>query len=252
MRYKAPIVMSVVAIMLTASAAALAFSSSDYQKQAAAYTTQHCKPKVLDNIALECYLYAKTQELGASIDSLSQRQTADESTISNQQTSINSLAGKPAPVTVADANGHVLGELLSQSSGDDQIWSPTLHRLFDLDFNVNDGDNYLQVYDPSGPQNVYFTNSDCTGTAYMSFGPGQLQLFNYEVNRVIRGARSTGYYTVDANSPSLPEPGVRSYHSYGTADCSLISTGASPNMLQVTPVTLPFPNPVALPLKFSQ
>jgi hypothetical protein len=79
---------------------AIAFSSSQYQQQANSYINNHCKTKVADIVALRCFLYSRTQELGQSVTVLGGRLTnveteqiprIDNKNVS-QDTSINNLS----------------------------------------------------------------------------------------------------------------------------------------------------------------
>jgi hypothetical protein len=182
-------------------------------------------------------------QVNACYDNTTQVLSANESggSCPGGSTALNWDSGQPV---VKDANGQVLGTLLAYNDETNnlQVFNHSLNRQIDL-FNAS-GSLAIAGTDQFLP---YFADSFCSGQAYISDPTGM-------------AAHTKLFKTSDSTFGTVPDSTdatsatVNSYMSYDPASdnlyCNNIDGGSTDQYYAVTPVSLPFTTPLALPLHY--
>ncbi len=210
-----------------------AASSTDFYAKAKKYIDNNCSKVSLSNeTSLNCYLFYKAVELETKINSNTSR--------------INALESVPTPTPLPsplpqkelktfDNSGNELGLYIDRSS------------FFYVPLGVIIPLNDTQI--GTTRYNAWYHSDDCTGTAYYVI-PYPFFSFRDYWNKVneIYPIGPGKYFTVDRGPGFNADIHAVQRYSGGTFSCLGDSTlgGA----WSLTPVTLPFSEPIELPLQY--
>jgi len=128
----------------------LALNAGLYQQEAAKFASEHCKKKASGLIALNCYLYTKTQELSTA------------------------LAEKGTAPKVTDANGRALGILIDagNSSAEPAIYLPKANLII----RVSQYGDLQPITDFA----LTYLSDNCTGQPYFQEGMSTWEVYMHE------------------------------------------------------------------------
>ena len=219
---------SIVATALVSSGIAYALTSLNFSNQASLWATKNCTSALSTSAAtatneqksIICYNYNKNNEQDTQLSSLS---TTSNILTNHKVPNLKSLAGE-------------LGPILSST----EFYSASLNRI------VQHDEAYLSDNTSNNANYVWFTSGDCSGTGYMRESAKNLQLYLWK-------AGLGSYWIVNMVHPSqLITPG--SFLIYNGNSYPPICSGSSNqsfNMFPATQVSLPFSDPLVLPLSLS-
>jgi hypothetical protein len=225
---KYSVVIIFIGSFILGSGMAYALTSSSFATQAATWATKNCTAALSNSTAtattqqksIICYNYNKNNEQDTQISSLS--------------TSSNILNNHKVP-NLKSISGD-LGPFLSST----EFYSPILNRI------VQHDEAYLSDNTSTNANYVWFTSGDCSGTGYMRESTKNLQLYLWK-------AGLGSYWIVNMVHPSqVITPG--SFLIYNGNSNSPICSGSSNqsfNVFPATQVSLPFSDPLVLPLSLS-
>lgn len=210
-----------------------AASSTDFYAKARKYIDSNCSKGFLSNeTSLNCYLFYKAVELETKINSNTSRISTLES--------VPTPTPLPAPLPqkelkTFDNSGNELGLYIDRSSF---FYTP-------LDVIIPLNDDQIRIT----TDDVWYHSEDCTGTAYYIL-PYPVFSFRDYWNKVseIYKVGSEKYYTVD-RGPGL-NADIHSMQRYSNGAFSCLSSSILGIAWSLTPVTLPFSEPIELPLQF--
>lgn len=160
------------------------------------------------------------------------------------ETALNWSQNGTGAQVLKDANGQVLGDLISDNLGNNSLeaYNHTIGRVILFSY-----DSSTQAYDRFGIQlSPNFQSSDCSGQAYVSVDPsspqktGTFWWINSSgamVNAIVGNSTSTTSITINS---FLPGDG---------SACQTVSS-TSDTDFPLTSVSLPFTTPVATPFMF--
>ena len=207
-----------------------AATSSDYLTKAQNYIDDNCaKAKISNQISLNCYLFYKIAELETKVDSNTSRIIVLENAPSPAPIPSPSPLGQKELKTF-DNNGNELGLFISRSS----FLYVSLGRIVVL----------VDAQIGTTRDDVWYQSSDCTGTAYTAFSERD---YWSKVNEIYTAGPGK-YYTVDRDSGSTVALNSLQRYSGGAFPC--LSATTSGPAWSLTPITLPFSEPIALPLQY--
>ena len=172
--------------------------------------------------------------------------TTQESALNWSQSGGGGGSGAPS---VYDGNGRLLGTLLATGNatpGDPpysgiptglEFFNTTLHRVVRIN---NDGDTGLTSAFP-----LYYQSTDCSGQPYEYYSGVEA---GFAKTELLRWDGPTPFHGIVADSAQTTTITVNSELSGGSCQPGDSSTQT---VLPVTPVTLPYTNPVATPVKLN-
>lgn len=145
-------------------------------------------------------------------------------------------AGVGQMLKIFDANGVELGPLLDQNT----FFYVPLERFIDIG-------TYGRL---GNAVDIYFITDNCTGDAYRRYNDDQMLTIVNELLYLGPGR----YFVIDRGTPETPIDWVRVlYYNDSTSDyvCQERRGGTGPeNLREVREVSLPFNDPVAMPLRY--
>jgi hypothetical protein len=266
--------------VVLASAPIMAFSSGQYQQQADNYISTHCKARVSSLVALRCFLYGRTQELGQSLAGLSGRvadvetkqiprldsaNSTQEANILALQTGLEDAAKTLSSLKNAEpqnANLNTLsGQLKALQEKVDELSKPGDSsgnpKVLDANGKVlgtlAGGGVYIASINKLVPLNPVtgdvsginfapvFLDSKCQGQFYFAGPQSGWTIFKTS------GIKESGHLVVPSDEPSQHFEGT--YYADMAPGC--IPLNGAIDVVKPVSVTLPFTTPVPAPLKLA-
>lgn len=207
-----------------------AVGSSDYLTKAQKYIDNNCSRRSLSNdVSLSCYLFYKLGEIDSRVNSNTSRISALEN-ISSPTPFPSTTPSPHKELKTYDNDGNELGLYVDRTS------------FFYLPLGIIIPLNDYKI--GSARDDVYYQNGTCTGTPYVLMG-------NTDYQRRVNEIFSNGpgrYFTINRGSSSTVV--AASFQRYNGSSFPCVANSVNENGYSLTPVTLPFSDPITSPLQF--
>jgi hypothetical protein len=238
-RFTVPI--PLVLALIIGGGAVYAFTSADFNTKTRSFISTSCNQALVsakstlanNEKATVCYNYFKSSEQDTQISSLqtntsnlSDKSTSQDSQISSLQTTTNNLSNHESPNLRSIAGD--LGPYLSLN----EFYSPTLNRI------VQHDGAYLTANSP----NIYYQSGNCSGQGYFLDiqNNTSFQLYLWKL-------RTGSYYVLNMIHPSE----MLGFSSMDSASGGCLGSSISSYAFPVSQVSIPFSDPIVLPLSLS-